>query len=156
MTPSPAISRSLLQANLICMASMVIWAAGLPAADLLIPNVPPLILTAARTGIAAAVLIPLWIAFEGAAALRNAGWGRGILIGGTTIGFGAVMLVLGQAMTDAVTVSIVAAASPLIGMALEVVLDGRKITFALIAGLVLSIIGGILALGFGGLDKVGL
>ena len=31
---------SLLGANLICMASMLIWAAGLPAADFIIPLLP--------------------------------------------------------------------------------------------------------------------
>jgi drug/metabolite transporter (DMT)-like permease len=143
-------TRSLLFANLICIASMLVWAAGLPAADMLIGKVPPLILTAARTGIAAAVLIPIWIAVEGVGVLRQARWGLGILIGGTTIGFGALLLVVGQSMTNAVTVAIAAAASPLIGMALEIILDGRRMTVALLMGLMLSLIGGGLALRFSG------
>ena len=149
MTAIPG-TRSLLFANLICIASMLVWAAGLPAADMLIGKVPPLILTAARTGIAAAVLIPIWIAVEGVGVLSQARWGLGILIGGTTIGFGALLLVIGQSMTNAVTVAIVAAASPLIGMALEIILDGRRMTVALLMGLVLSLIGGGLALRIGG------
>ena len=150
-------TRTMLSANLICMASMLVWAAGLPAADILIGKVPPLILTAARTGMAAAVLLPLWIAVEGVGVLRQARWGLGTLIGGTTIGFGALLLVVGQSMTDAVTVAIVAAASPLIGMALEIVLDGRRVTAALLTGLVLSMIGGVLALWIGdaGADDLG-
>jgi drug/metabolite transporter (DMT)-like permease len=143
-------TRSLLFANLICIASMLVWAAGLPAADMLIGKVPPLIITAARTGIAAAVLIPIWIAVEGVGVLRQARWGLGILIGGTTIGFGALLLVVGQSMTNAVTVAIAAAASPLIGMALEIILDGRRMTVALLMGLMLSLIGGGLALRFSG------
>jgi len=131
------------------MLSMLFWAAGLPAAELLIDKVPPLLLTAARTGIAAAVLVPLWLALEGAAVLRGARWGLGIAVGGITIGIGAVLLVVAQRMTDAVTVAIVAAASPLIGMALEIVLDGRRVTTALVLGLALSVLGGALALGSG-------
>ena len=43
---------SLLIANLICTASMVIWAAGLPAADYLIPLLAADQLTAMRMGLA--------------------------------------------------------------------------------------------------------
>ncbi len=149
MTSIPQ-TRAPLFANFICMLSMLVWAAGLPAADMLIGKVPPLILTAARTGIAAAVLIPIWIAVEGFGTLRQARWGLGTLIGGTTIGFGALLLVVGQSMTDAVTVAIVAAASPLIGIALEIILDGRRMTVSLLVGLVLSLLGGVLALRTGG------
>ncbi len=59
--------RSLLIANLICLASMVIWASGLPAADLIMPHMPPLAQTAARATLAAAVLVPIWWALEGTA-----------------------------------------------------------------------------------------
>ena len=47
---------SLLAANLICSASMLIWAAGLPAADHLIPLLPPEQLTALRMALTAAAL----------------------------------------------------------------------------------------------------
>ena len=142
-------TRAPLFANLICMLSMLAWAAGLPAADLLIGKVPPLPLTAARMALAAAVLLPLWLMLDGARTLRNANWGKGILIGGLTIGLGAVMLVIGQGMTGPVTVAIISATMPLIGIAIEVALDGRKITLTLLAGLVLALLGGVMALGSG-------
>ena len=144
-----------LLANLLCMASMMIWAAGLPAADVLIPILPPLPLSAARMAMAALVLVPIWAAIEGLGALRGANWLRGLLIGGSTIGLGAFMLVLGQGMTDAVTVAVISASMPVIGIALEVVLDGRRMTIALILGLILSLIGGLMALG-GRVDGFGL
>ena len=37
-----------LAANLICSASMLLWAAGLPAAQTLMPHVPPLLLAEGR------------------------------------------------------------------------------------------------------------
>ena len=138
-----------LVANFICMLSMLVWAAGLPAADLLIGKVPPLQLTAARMAMAALVLLPLWLALEGWAPLKSARWGKGILIGGLSIGLGAFMLVIGQSMTGSVTVAIISASMPLIGIAIEVLLDGRKLTFALIFGLILALIGGVMALGSG-------
>lgn len=148
---SPAAApRRLIAANLVCMASMLVWAAGLPAADLLIPIVPPLPLTLMRTASAAAVLLAVWVAVEGWGAPRRAPWGRGIGVGGVCIGLGAVLLVIGQAYTDAVTVAIITATMPLIGMALEVLLDGRRITRALVVGLTLSLCGGMIALARGG------
>ena len=142
-------TRAPLFANLICMLSMLTWAAGLPAADLLIGKVPPLPLTSARMALAAAVLLPLWLVLDGASTLKTANWGKGIVIGGLTIGLGAVMLVIGQGMTGPVTVAIISATMPLIGIAIEVALDGRKITITLLAGLALALIGGVMALGSG-------
>ena len=148
MTAIPE-TRLKLFANVLCMLSMLAWAAGLPAADILIGKVPPLPLTAARMAMAALVLLPLWLAVDGAFALRRAAWGKGILIGGLTIGLGAFMLVIGQSMTGPVTVAIISASMPLIGIAIEVLLDGRKVTGALLAGLILALIGGVMALGSG-------
>ena len=63
-------------ANLMCMMSMLVWAVGLPAADLLIGPVPPLQLTAARMAMATLCLLPFWWWLEGSAVLRAANWGR--------------------------------------------------------------------------------
>lgn len=150
MTTSPAVSHNPATANMICVASMMVWAAGLPAADLLIPLMPPLPLTAMRTGLAALVLLGVWLAVEGTGPIRRANWGQGIVVGGICIGLGAIFLVIGQAYTDAVTVSIITACMPLIGIGLEVLLDGRKLTIALILGLLLSLAGGMVALAQGG------
>lgn len=146
---------NLVLANVLCMLSMLVWALGLPAADLLIGKVPALPLTAARMAMAAACLLPLWWWLEGGAALRAAHWGKGVLVGGGGIGFGAFMLVLGQARTNMVTVAVISAAMPVVGIAIEVLLDGRKITLALVLGVLLSLGGGMLALGGAG-DGLGL
>lgn len=68
-------------ASLMCMMSMLIWAVGLPAADLLIGPVPPLQLTAARMAMATVCLLPVWCWLEGSAVLRAARWWRGMGIG---------------------------------------------------------------------------
>ena len=140
---------NMVRANLLCMLSMLVWAVALPAADLLIASVPPLPLTAARMALASACLLPLWWWFEGGAALRNAPWARAMLIGGSTIGGGAFMLVVGQGMTNAVTVALVSASMPLIAIAIEVVLDARRLTAALVVGVLLSLGGGAMAMGSG-------
>jgi drug/metabolite transporter (DMT)-like permease len=150
MTSNPSIAQNLTTANLICMASMFVWAAGLPAADLIIPLIPPLPLTAMRTGMAAAVLMAFWLLIEGLAPIRQANWLRGVVVGFICIGLGAVFLVIGQAYTDAVTVAIITLSMPLIGIGLEVLQDGRRVTLALIMGMALSLLGGLVAMGQGG------
>lgn len=135
----------LVSANLICTLSMLSRAAGLPIADILIPHVPALPLTAARMVMAGLLLLVVWVAVEGVGAVRNAKWGRAIGIG-TLLTLGGALLLLGQALTDAVTVAIISAALPIVGIALEVALDGRRLRFSLILGVMLSILGGILAL----------
>lgn len=134
-------------ANLMCMMSMLVWAVGLPAADLLIGPVPPLQLTAARMAMATVCLLPIWWWLEGGAVLRTANWGRGVWIGGVSIGLGAFMLVVGQGLTDSVTVAVISAAMPVMGIAIEVLLDGKKITASLVVGTLLSLAGGLMALG---------
>jgi len=137
-------------ANFLCMLSMLVWAVGLPAADLLIGPVPALPLTAARMVMASLCLLPLWWWREGTAALRAAHWGKGVLVGGGGIGLGAFLLVLGQGRTNVVTVAVISAAMPVVGIAIEVLLDGRKLTGSLVLGVLLSLGGGVMALGGAG------
>lgn len=140
---SPPPSR--LGANLLCMASMLAWATAFPAVDLLVPLIPPVPLTAMRMTVGFLFMLPLWLLWEGPAALAAANWGRGIRIGATGFGFGATMLVFAQAQSDAVTVAVITAAMPVVGIAMECVLDGRSLTGRLVAGLLLSIAGGVAA-----------
>lgn len=143
-----------LSANLICMASMLVWAAGLPAADLLIGPLTPLPLTALRMLTALALLLPLWLALEGAQTLRRASWGRGLFVGGIGFGLGAYLLVFAQSLTDAITIAVITAAMPVIGITLECLLDGRRLSGTLILGVALSLGGGLLSYG-GKLGSVG-
>lgn len=143
--PGPAPSGGLVKANLVCMLSMLIWAAGLPAAELVIRLLPAEQLGAVRMLLAAAALLPVWLAVDGAAVLRRAHWLKGIGVGGL-IGLGAWALVAGQARGGPVTAAVISATMPVVGMALEVLLDGRKITLALVAGLALALAGGVVAL----------
>lgn len=143
-------SRSPLSSNLICMASMLIWAAALPAAEVLIradpAPLPPILLNAGRMILAAAFLLPVWWLVEGTETLRRANWLRGTMVG-SLLALGALLLVFGQTRTSAVMAAVVSSAMPLIGMTLEIFLDGRKLTVNILLGLLLSIAGGILAAG---------
>lgn len=129
-------------ANILCSLSMLLWAVGLPAAQTLMPYVPALPLAAARITLSALFLLPIWWALEGSSHIRRAGWGRGILVGGTGFALGAYLLTLGQSLTGPVTVAVISATLPIYGIALEVIFDKRRVTLGLIIGLILSLIGG--------------
>ncbi|NJS39285.1 MAG: DMT family transporter [Rhodobacteraceae bacterium] len=142
---SPAARRSLLIANLICLASMVIWASGLPAADLIIPHMPPIALTAGRALLAAAVLLPIWLALEGGRAVLGADWLTGAWVGFVTLGLASFFVIIALQFNDPVTVAIVTAVMPVAGILLECIADKRPFTRALALGLLLSVAGGLIA-----------
>ncbi|MCC6518622.1 MAG: DMT family transporter, partial [Tabrizicola sp.] len=144
MTSFDMTTRSnLIASNLICLASMAIWAAGLPAASLIIPHMPPVALTAARALMATAVLLPVWWIVEGRSAVLGANWLRGAWVGFVTLGIASFFLILALHYNDPVTVAIVSAVMPVIGILLECVADHRPFTRALAIGLVLSVAGGL-------------
>jgi len=142
---TPSLRRSLIVANLICLASMVIWAAGLPAADLIVPHAPPIALTAGRAGLAAIVLMAVSWAVEGGAAVRTADWLTATAVGLVTLGLASFFVILALQWSDPVTVAIVTAIMPVAGIVLECFADRRPFTRALALGLVLSVAGGLIA-----------
>lgn len=142
---SPTARRSLLVANLICMASMISWASGLPAADLIIPHMSPLALTAGRALLAAMVLLPVWLLLEGRGAVLGANWRTGAWVGFVTLGLASFFVIIALRFNDPVTVAIVTAVMPVVGIMLECLADKRPFTKALATGLLLSVAGGIVA-----------
>ena len=130
---------------------MVIWAAGLPAADLIIPHMSPIALTACRALLATAVLLPIWWITEGGAAILGANWLTGAWVGFVTLGLASFFVIIALQFNDPVTVAIVTAIMPVAGILLECVADKRPFTRALAIGLVLSVAGGLVAVtGSGG------
>ena len=97
---------------------MVIWAAGLPAADLIIPHMPPIALTACRALLAAAVLLPIWFIVEGRETVLGADWLRGAWVGFITLGLASFFVIIALQFNDPVTVAIVSAVMPVIGILL--------------------------------------
>ncbi len=133
--------------NATCMAAIFLFALGFPAAGILLESWGPIALISARTGLAVALLLPLWIALEGWQTVRQAPWAKGLTIGAIGFGIGTVLLLVAQSLSDAVTVVLVVAAMPVGAVALEVACDGRKLTRYFLAGVVLVLLGGYLATG---------
>lgn len=136
-----------LKGNLLCFAAMVAWAAGFPAVEPLLDSWGVLALIAARMTVGAAVLLMVLWLIESAASLQSAHWRSGIVVGAFGFGLGATLLLIGQAASDPVTTAIVAAMSPIAGAVYEFLFDKRRASLRLIAGVALSIIGGLIAVG---------
>ena len=133
--------------NIYGIISMVVWAAGFPAADALLDSWDPLALVTGRFCMALAVLLPVWILLDGAHAVVRARWGWGLLSGAMAFGGGAWLMVLAQSLTDPVTVAIIAASSPIAASLIEWVATRKALKRSFILGLVASVTGGIVATG---------
>lgn len=133
----------LLAGNLLAAASMVVWAAGFPAAEGLLATWHPFALVPARFAMALLLLLPVWLALEGWP--RDLPWGRCLLVGGIGIGGAAVALIFAQAVTDPVTVAVIASVSPLTATLVEWVLERQPLTRSFLWGLAASVLGGVIA-----------
>ena len=149
-------SRQIVSGNALAMTSMLAWACGFPAAEFLLADWPPLALITARFALAVSLLMILWVMRDGLRALAEVQWGRGTLIGGLTFGLGAYLLLLAQSLTDPVTVAIIASACPVAAAIIEVADGSRRMTTAFLTGLAASVIGGVVAVGGGSVDALGL
>ncbi len=138
---------NVLSGNLACVTAIMLFAFGFPAADRLLEDWGAIALIAARNSLGLLLLIALWTVIDGWHSVRNAPWLTGIRIGSFGFGFGATLLLVAQSLTNAVTASLAAATMPVAAVAIEVVLDGRKLNGKFIAGVTLVLAGGFLATG---------
>ncbi len=123
------------------------WAVGFPAAEILLHSWGAIALVLLRQILSVGILLILWIVADGLPQVVNAPWRRGVSVGSIGFGFGAILLMVGQKMSDPVTPAIAAAMMPIAGAALEVAFDGRRFRPALLLGIVFALAGGLLATG---------
>jgi drug/metabolite transporter (DMT)-like permease len=126
---------------------MIMWAVGFPAAEILLQSWGAVSLVLVRQILSVGALLICWIIADGWVRVLNAPWRRGISVGSIGFGFGAILLLVGQKMSDPVTPAIAAAMMPIAGAAIEVVLDGRRLRPPLLLGILLALVGGYLATG---------
>ncbi|MCW3780853.1 DMT family transporter [Defluviimonas salinarum] len=130
-----------------CVASMLVWAVGFPVADELLKVLPPIAIATLRLSMAALALLPFWYLSDAGREWRSAAWARALVIGATGSGVSALLLIYAQGRTDGITIAVIFAAMPIAGIALECLFDGRRLTWRLIAGIILSTIGGVAVYG---------
>ena len=141
------IRTSRLHGNLFCALAMVLFAAGFPAAELLLESSGVIALILLRNAVGFAVLLVFLRILEQQTEILNLPWRDGFQFGFVGFGFGSVMLLVAQSMSDATTAAIAVAAMPVTAIALEVVLDSRRLTLRFLFSVFLVLIGGVLASG---------
>ena len=126
---------------------MIFFAAGFPAAELLLENSGVIALISLRNAVGFAVLLALLRLLQRQTAILSLPWSAGFRFGFVGFGFGSVMLLVAQFMSDATTAALAAAAMPITAIALEVVLDKRLLTRRFLFSVLLVLLGGVLASG---------
>ncbi len=140
----PAGRSSVLPGNGLAVASMLTWAAGFPAAEVLLQTWPPIALLVARLGLAVLVMVPIWVLIDGPSRVLRARWGHAMFIGGT-LGAAMFLIIVAQKLTDPVTVAIIASCAPLFATLLELATGARRLRWNFALGVVVSIVGGLIA-----------
>jgi drug/metabolite transporter (DMT)-like permease len=135
------------KANAYCFLAALSWSFGFPAGTVLMADWDLLTLLMVRLVPSTLILIVVWRLLEGRLNLNRRIWGQGLVIGGIGFGFGSLLLLYGQHISNPVTPAIAAAMMPIMGAILEVMLDKRRLTPLLILGIVCAFIGGLMAAG---------
>ena len=126
---------------------MVMWSFAFPIAEFMLASWGTVALVLARQLIGVSALFTCWLWLDGHAKIRAANWFGGLRIGGVGFGLGSITFLVGQSMSDAVTPAIAASMMPIVGALLEVTLDGRRMRPLLLCGILLALLGGLLATG---------
>ncbi|MEX0348912.1 MAG: DMT family transporter [Paracoccaceae bacterium] len=134
-----------LNGNMLGMSSMMMWAAGFPAAEVLLQTWPPLTLISARLAVAVSFMMAIWLWVDGHRQVLAADWVRALWVGGLGIGVGTYLMLLAQSLTDAVTVALIASCAPLVGAVLELFAGTRRLDWRFALGVIASIAGGAVA-----------
>ena len=143
----PRLKTSQVSGNLFAIGSMVLWAAGFPAAEALLENWHPIALIFARLVLTLLVLYPVWILTENKKRFSKNTWRIGLRIGFFGFGVGTVLLLLGQWYTNPVTVALISTTTPIMATIIEVAKGQRKVTATFALGLLASVVGGCFAVG---------
>ena len=152
-------SNRLVTGNALAFIAIFLFAAGFPAAEVLLEIWHPITLMFFRLLLAVSTLVIIWILLEGLPSILKAPWLKGIKIGLFGFGLGTNLLLFAQWFTDPITVALLATLIPVSATILEVWDRRRKLNTKFILGLLASIIGGFIAvsedisinLGWGGL-----
>lgn len=138
-------SNRLVTGNALAFIAIFLFAAGFPAAEVLLEIWHPITLMFFRLLLAVSTLVIIWILLEGLPSVLKAPWLKGIKIGLFGFGLGTNLLLFAQWFTDPITVALLATLIPVSATILEVWDRRRKLNTKFILGLLASIIGGFIA-----------
>lgn len=143
--PSSEPRAGILRGNLLVALSVLIWSTAFPLTDRLLRGWDPILMTPLRLGIGAVTLLLLLAATRNLRRLGGVPWAAAFWVGGLGAGFGVILLLIGQSLSDGVTASIIATTGPAVALLFAWVAgDGRPRRLAVL-GVALAIAGGLMA-----------
>lgn len=128
------------------VAVMAIWGGSIPVSKLGVTQFPPLTLALLRFAIAAALLWPLW---RVRGAVATVAWRDAFVLGLFGVALYYVGFYEGLRLTTATRAAVLQAAVPAVTAVLAHVVSGERQSRAVIAGIVLSIVGVLVVIGGG-------
>lgn len=128
------------------VAVMAIWGGSIPVSKLGVTQFPPLTLALLRFAIAAALLWPLW---RVRGAVATVAWRDAFVLGLLGVALYYVGFYEGLRLTTATRAAVLQAAVPAMTAVLARVISGERQSRAVIAGIVLSIVGVLVVIGGG-------
>jgi drug/metabolite transporter (DMT)-like permease len=131
--------------NGLAFLSTLLWSSAFPTTEFLLRGWDPLLLAVVRLGGAATFILLLAILIGRGRELSQVPLRSVLLLGGFGVAASALLVVLGQTRTDAVTVGIISTTMPLIAALMAWAIDGRRPTNTVLAGIGLAILGGVVA-----------
>ena len=136
-----------LKSNFICVFSILLFAMGFPAAEYLLDDWDVVSVITARNVFSFILIFLIWLSIEGVQKVKSAKWFKGFVIGVSGFGIGAFLILYLQSLTTPVIAALAVATMPVFAVSLEMLLDGRKMTFWFFFGVVLVLWGGYIASG---------
>ena len=131
--------------NLITLFGMCTWSTSFITIELLLESWDPLLLPPVRLGAASLTLILLLLASGRGGDLLGAPWWDVFRIGAIGVGLSTVCLIVGQAYSDPVTVSIITTGNPLVAAVMGFLVGDERPNWKILTGVGLAMTGGITA-----------
>jgi drug/metabolite transporter (DMT)-like permease len=131
--------------NGLAFLSTLLWSSAFPTTEFLLRGWDPLVLAVVRLGGAAMFILLLAVLIGRGRELLQVPLRIVFLLGGLGVAASALLVVLGQTRTDAVTVGIISTTMPLIAALMAWAIDGRRPTNMVLAGIGLAMLGGVVA-----------
>lgn len=131
-----------LKGNLAAFVAMLFWATGFPVVARILETWEPLLLAPFRLAASAIVLLLILVATGGWRRLTARDVWTITWIGGGILSASTVLLMYGQSLAHPITVAVIISMMPMISASLGMASGTERMTWALAAGIVLSVVGG--------------
>ena len=127
--------------------SLLFWSVGFPLGEVLLESWGAVSLVIYRQGAAVLLLMLVWLMVDSWTEIKSAPWKKGLGVGSIGFGLGAILLLYGQKISDAVTPAIAVAMMPIAGALIEILMDKRMVTIRFVTGALCALAGGLIATG---------